>query len=567
MTQEPAEISGGEVASDGTATPAKTERDRFVALSFCRADMLFELGDTQDVVFAAGATPPLFDALPDELVGRPFIDLVAPADRKLMGQILAAAGPQGRIDDVFVRLNGAQGLTPTAAIAGYRVPDFANHFFLAVKIEPVRAQYVREDDQQRDSATGLLDLGSFQTTATQRVQSYNRAGGRAQMTMFKVDNLAALTQSLEAGEKDRLMTSIGDILMEQSLGGDTAGYVDDEDFSFIHADDVDVDGVSEKIENAARQVHPDGSKVTIRSSTLEADVEGMNEDQVAKVIIHSMQKFCSKNGDLRATSLSESLDQMMSDAVESINYIKEVSKNGDFDLVFMPICDLHAGKVHHFEALTRFKGEHGKQSPYHLISLAEEVGVIQDFDRAVCEKAVDLLVGEWAERPIPTMAVNLSGSSIGDQTFVDGLHGLIDVDPGLADRIMFEITESAEIDDLAGVNASIQGFREKGFKVCLDDFGAGAASFDYLNMLDVDIVKFDGPVVRRACSTTKGNDLLSSMAEMCSNLGVRTVAEMVEDKKMANQIFYCGIDYGQGWHFGKPGPDPFAFADRFADTD
>ncbi len=85
MTQEPAETNGGKVASDGAATPAKTERDRFVALSFCRADMLFELGDTQDVVFAAGATPPLFDALPDELVGRPFIDLVAPADRKLMG--------------------------------------------------------------------------------------------------------------------------------------------------------------------------------------------------------------------------------------------------------------------------------------------------------------------------------------------------------------------------------------------------------------------------------------------------------------------------------------------------
>ena len=227
----------------------------------------------------------------------------------------------------------------------------------------------------------------------------------------------------------------------------------------------------------------------------------------------------------------------------------------------MPICNLGRDEIRHFESLTRLRGEHGEKSPYHLISLAEEVGIIREFDRAVCEKAIDLVTGAWADRPMPTVAVNLSGSSIGDAGFVDGL---LDGHLDIAKRLMFEITESAEIEDLAGVNVIIQGLREKGFEVALNDFGAGAASFDYLNMLDVSIVKFDGPAVRRACSTTKGNDLLSSMAEMCSNMGVRTVAEMVEDKEMANQVFYCGIDYGQGWYFGKPDPDPFTFADRFA---
>ena len=129
---------------------------------------------------------------------------------------------------------------------------------------------------------------------------------------------------------------------------------------------------------------------------------------------------------------------------------------------------------------------------------------------------------------------------------------------------MFEITESARVDDLATVNTHMQSLRKRGFKFSLDDFGAGSASFDYLNSLDADFVKFDGPVVRRACASNKGSDMLSTMAKMCSNQKIWTVAEMVEDKAMANQVYYCGIDYGQGWYFGKPTDNPYAFADRFA---
>jgi EAL domain-containing protein (putative c-di-GMP-specific phosphodiesterase class I) len=278
-----------------------------------------------------------------------------------------------------------------------------------------------------------------------------------------------------------------------------------------------------------------------------------------------MQRFCAKSGNLRTASLSDALGHMMTDTVEAVNYIKEVSKSQSFDLVFMPICDLRGGMVHHFEVLTRFTDPRYSQTPYHLISRAEEVGVVADFDLAVCRKAAAIVLGDSLGRHLPTVAVNLSGASIADAAFVKSLHRLLDEDPGLAGRLMFEITESAQIEDLPGVNVAIQELRERGFKVCLDDFGAGAASFDYLNMLDVDIVKFDGPVVRRACSTPKGNELLGAMAEMCTKMSVSTIAEMVEDKKMANQIFYCGIDFGQGWHFGKPDADPMSFAERFVD--
>ena len=76
-----------------------------------------------------------------------------------------------------------------------------------------------------------------------------------------------------------------------------------------------------------------------------------------------------------------------------------------------------------------------------------------------------------------------------------------------------------------------------------------------MNSFDIDTVKFDGPVVRRTFTTDKGKAFLASMAKLCNETGVDTIAEMVEDKELAEFLLGCGIHLGQGWYFGKPIPD------------
>jgi EAL domain-containing protein (putative c-di-GMP-specific phosphodiesterase class I) len=233
-------------------------------------------------------------------------------------------------------------------------------------------------------------------------------------------------------------------------------------------------------------------------------------------------------------------------------------------MVYMPICDLRVGRVHHFEALSRFRNAEMAKSTFQIITLAENLNLITDFDMAVVRKVCGQLDKFWRTKPLPTVAVNLSGISLAKDAFVAALHAFLDANPGLERRIQFEMTESAGIENLERANKVIQSLRDKGFKFAIDDFGAGSASFDYLNAFDVDYVKFDGPVVRRAYASKRGHDLLATMAKMCSRSGIQTVAEMVEDKKVANQLFYCGVDYGQGWYFGKPTADPFEFEGNFA---
>ncbi|HLO77828.1 MAG TPA: EAL domain-containing protein [Magnetospirillum sp.] len=544
---------------------ADIERDRFVALAFCRADLLFELDDVHDVVFAAGATALLLGESADALRGRHFLDLIAGNDRGMVAEVLEAARAQGRIDDVVVSLNGSGQRRPNVALAGYRVPDFNNHFFLALKMEPaLQSERLTEAELTRDAESGLLDEASYAGLAAERAQAFRRAGGRPQITLVKVDSLAEMTKVLGASDRQRIMAEVGDILTRHSLGGGTAGRIAEDSFSYLHRDDVDTEEINSMISDAARKLFD--ADVRPHAHTLDADGAGLAEHQVAKAIAHTIRTFAEQgdHGVDKKKSLAQVLSGLVSDTIDNVAYIRRMVATREFDVAFMPICDLRLERVHHFEALTRLRDAKQGASPYHMFCLAEEVGIVHELDMAVVETTIQTINALVRERGLmPSVAINLSGLSLSNPQFVDELTRLLKRCGMPPRKLMFELTESVKVEQLHEVNAVIQSLRRLGYRFCLDDFGSGAASFDYLNGLDVDIVKFDGPVVKRACSSQKGSDLLSSMAKMCASMGIRTTAEMVEDKRMAGRVYQCGVDFGQGYYFGKPDFNPFIFADRF----
>jgi EAL domain-containing protein (putative c-di-GMP-specific phosphodiesterase class I) len=127
---------------------------------------------------------------------------------------------------------------------------------------------------------------------------------------------------------------------------------------------------------------------------------------------------------------------------------------------------------------------------------------------------------------------------------------------GAAERIMFEITESATIQDLDTVSKYVSILRNSGYKVCLDDFGAGAAAFQYLQKLPVDYVKIDGQYTRRVVGSERDRVLLKNLANMCKDLGIAVVAEQIELPEQAEIMRDMGITLGQGFLFAKPNAKP-----------
>jgi EAL domain-containing protein (putative c-di-GMP-specific phosphodiesterase class I) len=213
--------------------------------------------------------------------------------------------------------------------------------------------------------------------------------------------------------------------------------------------------------------------------------------------------------------------------------------------------------VHHLEALARFPAD---ASTGGMVALAEAVGMIAEFDLAMCSRALALLAeGRPGQVPI---AVNLSGRSLESHVFAGELLQLLDFSAVRPAMLLFEITETAAMSQVRQVNALVQSLRGRGFRFCLDDFGAGANAFHYLRAFEVDFVKIDGPFGQDALAQARDRSLLRSIVEFCREVGVHVVAEMVETEHQATQFQKLGVAYGQGFLFDRPSVDPDQFATR-----
>jgi EAL domain-containing protein (putative c-di-GMP-specific phosphodiesterase class I) len=203
--------------------------------------------------------------------------------------------------------------------------------------------------------------------------------------------------------------------------------------------------------------------------------------------------------------------------------------------------------THHYQALMRFPDG---RKPYDTIRLSEQLGLAQDFDLAVAQKAL----GALKHHPEVCVAINLSGLSVQSDTFREQLRQLLIPHKGIETRLMFELTESNAVEDMESAATFLKWLRRAGFAVCLDDFGAGAAAYSYLRNFDVDYVKIDGPFLKAAKENPRQRALIRSISGLCKELKSHVIAEMVEDEDMARMCAELGITYGQGFLFGKPKP-------------
>ncbi len=146
--------------------------------------------------------------------------------------------------------------------------------------------------------------------------------------------------------------------------------------------------------------------------------------------------------------------------------------------------------------------------------------------------------------------------SLEDQAFRASLEQTLDAAPELKGRLLFEITETGDIVDAATARATIDALRARGYAVCIDDFGAGAASLRYLKLFDVDFVKIDGAYVRGAEASARDRELLGQMVDLCRAVEARVIAEQVETEAQASMVAGLGVELAQGSLFGKPGHLP-----------
>jgi diguanylate cyclase (GGDEF)-like protein len=210
-----------------------------------------------------------------------------------------------------------------------------------------------------------------------------------------------------------------------------------------------------------------------------------------------------------------------------------------------------------FEILLRLRGPKGDIiAPGSLINAAQRYQLLPSVDRWVAERALQTLSPYRSilkSRGI-SVSINVSGQSIGDEAFIRRFTDQLKAAGLPYGCITVEITEQAAVTNLARANDMIHQLKAMGCRLALDDFGTGSNSLTNLKSLDIARVKIDGSFVRDIVTDQRSQVTVRAIVELAKGFGIDTVAEFVENKAIADAVRKLGVDYAQGYAFGKPEP-------------
>ncbi|HYC05077.1 MAG TPA: EAL domain-containing protein [Azospirillaceae bacterium] len=519
----------------------KDERDRFVGFAFAAADVLIETDAAGLIQYAAGAVEALTGRQAAAIRDTDVSELVSEADRPIVRALVRSLTRAPRLNPLPVTLDGTGG---QVILGGCRLPSRSGRFQICLfRLPPsVTAAVGQEAPPNPDTLSGLPDAEGFAALVEGALKG--SAKQELDLTLLELPGLGGL--DLAPDMTKGLAATIGRYLRGASVGG-VAGEISEGKFGLVQERGASIAHVEKQIADLTAGVTPDGKPLAVSLSKVALKPEISPQD-TARAVVYAVQSFAkAAPGDFTLTNLDEVVQKLAAETSQRIVQLRATLKSRDFELHFQPIVSLADRSIHHYEALVRFGGG----SPGETVAFAEQVGIVEDLDLAILEEALaalDRFPGS------PGVAVNVSGRSLSGELFRGQLLRSARAQQRRAGRILFEITESSEIADLEGINRFVQDIRILGYKVCIDDFGAGAASYQYLRALQVDHLKIDGAYVKEVLSSQKARAFIRSMVTLASELDMSAIAEFVETEEQAARLRDFGVAYGQGWLFGKPAP-------------
>jgi diguanylate cyclase (GGDEF)-like protein len=218
-------------------------------------------------------------------------------------------------------------------------------------------------------------------------------------------------------------------------------------------------------------------------------------------------------------------------------------------IAYQPIVDARTAKLDGYECLARIVKSDGELLPAgDFIPVSEQLGLVRLIDRRILELSLACL----RKHPTVNLALNVSGMTASDRLALDAFARTLEDNRDLASRLCVELTETAALLDIEESVRFTARLRDIGAKVAIDDFGAGYTSFRNLQALRVDKVKIDGSFVRGLAQSADNHIFVRTLVDLARNFRLQTVAEWVSDQREADILRAMGVDYLQGFYYGKP---------------
>lgn len=511
----------------------KAERDRFVAFAFAGGDVLVECDRGGRIRFATGDVQRRLGRPATELIGTSLLDRLVERDRPLLRQVILRAAT-GRKGPLSMRLMSGE----PVLISALAVLDGTIHLTISTHgrtVGPTPADAI-------DPTSGLLNATSLYELVEQSVQDVERGAPAAQLILIFLKGL----NDVGADDAVAIDPTFAAALRALSLGGDGAAELGPRRFGLLCSAETSLREVEEQL-GSILDATAIGPRPTIETRLLLVADGALAPHEARQALRFVITDLAERlDGAELPDRLSGAFLASLNATKDRILAFRTMIARNEFRVVYQPVVGLDDRLVRHHEALSRFAGD---RCPADVIRFAEDLGLIAEFDLAVCDRAAQELARSGTRSKL---AVNLSARSLETDGFVERLIRKLGGLGRLGKRLMFEITESYAVTDLVRLDRVLQDLRRNGNIVCLDDFGAGATAFHYIRSLKVDLVKIDGSYVRQILSGHRDAAIVRAIVELCRALSIETVAEMIETEAQAATITDMGVDLGQGWLFGHP---------------
>lgn len=419
---------------------------------------------------------------------------------------------------------------------------------------------------RHDPLTGELNRTHLVASLAEAVEETTRFRSSAAFMLIGIDHLARVNDAFGFDVADAVIAEVAQRIRKRLRGGDMLGRFSGNKFGLIlkncTVDDTNV--AAERFLAGIRdEVVPTKSgpvSITASIGAVSLPRYARNADEA----INRAHETLDSAKRRRAGSFALWRPNVERDAQRRVNIRvtdEIVTALNDRRIVtaFEPVVDAGSRAPAFYECLVRMEQGDGQVllAP-DIVPVAERLGLIRLVDHRILELVVDELVAS----PGVHLSLNISPETTMDPDWSTAIETLMRAHPGAAERLIVEITETVAIQDVDDIRGFVTRLKNFGSRIAIDDFGAGYTSFRNLRKLGVDIVKIDGAFVQNIARSADDRAFVQTLIDLARRLGIKTVAEWVQDEEAAVMLREWGCDYIQGRLIGLASPQrPWAKPD------
>jgi len=413
-----------------------------------------------------------------------------------------------------------------------------------------------------DALTGLINRREFENRLTAAVENVRQEpDGRHALLYLDLDQFKLVNDTCGHPAGDQLLKQITAVLQSRVRSGDTLARLGGDEFGIL-LQSCSLDQalrIAESLRQAIRDYRFIWQDGMLEVGVSIGIVEITRETPTVANVMSAADVACYSAKDLGRNRVQLYKPDDVPARHREMHWVSKLTRACDesrFELFYQPIVPI-GSTVHereHFELMLRLRDESGALvTPAEFIPAAERYNVMPSIDRWVVRQALDRLAHRTESGVKPfTIAVNLSGTSLNDERFLEYLIAELSNSDLAAGAMCFEITETAAIANLSSVVYFMRELKARGCHFALDDFGSGLSSFMYLKTLPVDYLKIDGQFVENVTRDRVDRSMVEAISQVGRTMGIQTIAERVETAEVLAELGRLGVGFAQGFHIAMP---------------